>query len=97
MRHEVLQKGQADASVVFTTDGQIKADKEVILKDDKNIFPPYNVTLVVDDKALQKARAGLREDDRAGPEGHDHAGACRSSTRASTSTSRSRRPSPPST
>jgi glycine betaine/choline ABC-type transport system substrate-binding protein len=55
LRHEVLQKGQADASVVFTTDGQIKANKEVVLGDDKNIFPPYNVTLLVNDKALQKA------------------------------------------
>ena len=55
LRHEVLQKGQADASVVFTTDGQIKANKEVLLNDDKNIFPPYNITLVVNDKVLQKA------------------------------------------
>jgi glycine betaine/choline ABC-type transport system substrate-binding protein len=55
LRHEVLQKGQADASFVFTTDGQIKADKEVVLEDDKNIFPPYNVTLVVRDQTLQKA------------------------------------------
>jgi glycine betaine/choline ABC-type transport system substrate-binding protein len=55
LRHEVLQKGQADLSVVFTTDGQIKANKEVVLTDDKNIFPPYNITLVVDKKTLDKA------------------------------------------
>jgi glycine betaine/choline ABC-type transport system substrate-binding protein len=55
LRHEVLQKGQADASFVFSTDGQIKANKEVLLQDDKNIFPPYNITLVVDDKTLQQA------------------------------------------
>jgi len=55
LRHEVLQKGQADASIVFTTDGQIKANKEVVLNDDKNIFPPYNITLLVNNKALQKA------------------------------------------
>ncbi|HEX3317636.1 MAG TPA: glycine betaine ABC transporter substrate-binding protein [Solirubrobacteraceae bacterium] len=53
--HEVLQKGQADLSVVFTTDGQIKANKEVLLNDDKNIFPPYNITLVVSQKALNNA------------------------------------------
>jgi len=40
---------------VFTTDGQIKANKEVLLNDDKNIFPPYNITMVVNDKVLQKA------------------------------------------
>jgi glycine betaine/choline ABC-type transport system substrate-binding protein len=55
LRHEVLQKGQADASIVFTTDGQIKANKEVVLGDDQNIFPPYNITLLVNDKVLQKA------------------------------------------
>jgi glycine betaine/choline ABC-type transport system substrate-binding protein len=55
LRHEVLQKGQADASIVFTTDGQIKTNKEVVLQDDKNIFPPYNITLLVRDQTLQKA------------------------------------------
>ena len=55
LRHEVLQKGQADASIVFTTDGQIKANKEVVLGDDQNIFPPYNITLLVNDKVVQKA------------------------------------------
>lgn len=55
LRHEVLQKGQADASFVFTTDGQIKANKEVVLTDPKNIFPPYNITLVVRDQTVQKA------------------------------------------
>ena len=55
LRHEVLQKGQADASIVFTTDGQIKANKEVVLNDDQNIFPPYNITLLVNGKVLQKA------------------------------------------
>jgi glycine betaine/choline ABC-type transport system substrate-binding protein len=55
LRHEVLQKGQADASIVFTTDGQIKTNKEVLLGDDKNIFPPYNITLLVNDKVLQNA------------------------------------------
>jgi glycine betaine/choline ABC-type transport system substrate-binding protein len=55
LRHEVLQKGQAGASIVFTTDGQIKANHEVVLNDDQNIFPPYNITLLVNNKVLQKA------------------------------------------
>ena len=46
-RHEVLKNGQADVSLVFTTDGQIKADNLVLLKDDKQLFPPYNATFVV--------------------------------------------------
>jgi glycine betaine/choline ABC-type transport system substrate-binding protein/ABC-type proline/glycine betaine transport system permease subunit len=45
-RHEVLKNGQADVSLVFTTDGQIKADNLVLLKDDKSLFPPYNATLI---------------------------------------------------
>jgi osmoprotectant transport system substrate-binding protein len=46
-RHAVLKSGQADLSIVFTTDPQIKRDGEVLLKDDRGLFPPYNSTLVV--------------------------------------------------
>ena len=41
-RHEVLQSGRADVSIVFTTDPQITRNKEVLLEDDKGMFPPYN-------------------------------------------------------
>lgn len=53
-RHEVLTNGQSDVGLVFTTDGQIKADNLVLLDDDKNLFPPYNVTLLVRDDVLRK-------------------------------------------
>lgn len=52
-RHEVLKSGQADVSLVFTTDGAIKADNLVLLDDDKGMQPPYNATLVVSTKKLQ--------------------------------------------
>jgi osmoprotectant transport system substrate-binding protein len=57
-RHSVLTSGRADVSIVFTTDPQIKRSGEVLLEDDKGMFPPYNSTLV------------FRKDiaDRAGPE-----------------------------
>jgi len=55
LRHEVLTKGQADASILFTTDGQIAAQDLVVLEDDKDLFPPYNVTLVVRDETIQAA------------------------------------------
>ncbi|HWH94668.1 MAG TPA: glycine betaine ABC transporter substrate-binding protein [Baekduia sp.] len=45
-RHEVIKDGQTDVGEVFTTDGQIKADNLVLLKDDKSLFPPYNSTLL---------------------------------------------------
>ena len=49
LRHKVLDRGQADLSIVFTTDPQIKRNSYVLLKDDKGIFPPYNPTLMVRD------------------------------------------------
>jgi osmoprotectant transport system substrate-binding protein len=55
LRHEVLTKGQADVSIVFTTDPQIKREGFVLLEDDKGMFPPYNSTLVVRDDVLKKA------------------------------------------
>jgi glycine betaine/choline ABC-type transport system substrate-binding protein/ABC-type proline/glycine betaine transport system permease subunit len=54
-RHEVLKNGQADVSLVFTTDGQIKADNLVLLQDDKSLFPPYNASLIVNGKVAQQA------------------------------------------
>jgi osmoprotectant transport system substrate-binding protein len=58
-RHEVLRKGQADLSIVFTTDPQIKRNKEVLLEDDKGMFPPYNSTFLVTDETAQKAGPDL--------------------------------------
>jgi osmoprotectant transport system substrate-binding protein len=55
LRHEVLEKGQADVSIVFTTDPQIKRENFVLLEDDMGMFPPYNSTLVVRDDVLKKA------------------------------------------
>jgi osmoprotectant transport system substrate-binding protein len=46
-RHEVLTSGQADLSIVFTTDPQIKRNDEVLLEDDKGMFPPYNSTFLM--------------------------------------------------
>ena len=46
-RHQVLTSGQADVSIVFTTDPQIKRNKEVLLEDDKGMFPPYNSTFLM--------------------------------------------------
>jgi glycine betaine/choline ABC-type transport system substrate-binding protein/ABC-type proline/glycine betaine transport system permease subunit len=51
-RHEVLTNGQADVSLVFTTDGQIKADKLALLGDDKKLFPPYNVSFLLRNSVL---------------------------------------------
>jgi osmoprotectant transport system substrate-binding protein len=58
-RHEVLQSGRADVSIVFTTDPQIKRNGEVLLEDDKGMFPPYNSTLVMKQETASKAGADL--------------------------------------
>jgi glycine betaine/choline ABC-type transport system substrate-binding protein len=54
-RHEVLKNGQTDVGEVFTTDGQIKAENFVLLQDDKQLFPPYNATLLVRKDVADKA------------------------------------------
>jgi osmoprotectant transport system substrate-binding protein len=61
LRHEVLSKGQADVSIVFTTDPQIKREGFVLLEDDKGMFPPYNSTLVVREDVIEKAGPDLEE------------------------------------
>jgi osmoprotectant transport system substrate-binding protein len=61
LRHEVLSKGQADVSIVFTTDPQISREGFVLLEDDKGMFPPYNSTLVVRDDVIQEAGPDLEK------------------------------------
>ncbi|HET9592554.1 MAG TPA: glycine betaine ABC transporter substrate-binding protein [Solirubrobacterales bacterium] len=48
LRYPVLEKGEADLSILFTTDPQLSAesDKFVILEDDKEVFPAGNVIFV---------------------------------------------------
>jgi glycine betaine/choline ABC-type transport system substrate-binding protein len=58
-RHSVLTSGKADVSIVFSTDGQIAADDLLVLEDDRKLFPPYNVTLVVRDEAAEAAGPDL--------------------------------------
>src|SRR4051812_24736409 len=54
-RHTVLTRGKADVSIVFSTDGQIAADDLLVLEDDRKLFPPYNVSLIVRDKVAKAA------------------------------------------
>jgi osmoprotectant transport system substrate-binding protein len=61
LRHEVLTKGQADVSIVFTTDPQIQRESFVLLEDDKDMFPPYNSTLVMRNEIAEQGGAALEE------------------------------------
>jgi glycine betaine/choline ABC-type transport system substrate-binding protein len=58
-RHSVLTGGKADVSIVFSTDGQISTQDLLVLEDDKKLFPPYNVSLLVNDKAAKAAGPDL--------------------------------------
>jgi osmoprotectant transport system substrate-binding protein len=60
-RHEVLKSGRADVSIVFTTDPQIKREQEVLLEDDKGMFPPYNSTLVMKQETAEAAGPDLEK------------------------------------
>jgi osmoprotectant transport system substrate-binding protein len=57
LRYPVLEKGQADLSILFTTDPQLsaEADKFVILEDDKKVFPAGNVIFVTKKSVAEKA------------------------------------------
>jgi osmoprotectant transport system substrate-binding protein len=61
LRHEVLTKGQADVSIVFTTDPQIQREEFVLLEDDKGMFPPYNSTLVMRNEIAEQGGPELEE------------------------------------
>jgi osmoprotectant transport system substrate-binding protein len=57
LRYTVLENGQADLSILFTTDPQLSAqkDKFVILEDDKEVFPAGNVIFVTKQSTAEKA------------------------------------------
>ncbi|MBA3867182.1 MAG: hypothetical protein H0X42_12700 [Solirubrobacterales bacterium] len=57
LRYTVLEKGQADLSILFTTDPQLSADSDkfVILEDDKHVFPSGNVLFVTTPKVVEEA------------------------------------------
>lgn len=56
LRYEVLDKGQADLSIVFTTDAQLGAgDQYTILEDDQGVLPAGNVTFLTTQQVEQQA------------------------------------------
>jgi len=61
LRHKVLEEGQADLSIVFTTDPQNEREGLVLLEDDRGMFPPYNSTLVVRDQMIEDAGPDLEK------------------------------------
>lgn len=56
LRYEVLDKGQADLSIVFTTDAQLGAsDEYTILEDDQAVLPAGNVVFLTKQATIDEA------------------------------------------
>ena len=52
LKYRALLAGDVDVALAFSTDGEIDADKLVVLDDDRHFFPPYQVAPVVRERAL---------------------------------------------
>ena len=62
LRYDVLDKGQADLSIIFTTDAQqFTRDDVIMLEDDKKTFPPGNVTFVASKETADSAGPDLQK------------------------------------
>jgi glycine betaine/choline ABC-type transport system substrate-binding protein len=62
LRYEVLDKGQADVSIIFTTDAQLVTRKDVVtLEDDKHAFPPGNLTFVARKSKVDEAGPDMQK------------------------------------
>jgi glycine betaine/choline ABC-type transport system substrate-binding protein len=56
LRYQVLDKGQADLSILFTSDAQLAdSNKYVLLKDDKHVLTPGYPMFITTPKVLQQA------------------------------------------
>ncbi len=56
LRYQVLDKGQADLSILFTTDAQLGAsDKYTTLEDDKGVLPAGNVIFLTKPATIEQA------------------------------------------
>ena len=53
MLYKMREQGKADAAPVSTTDGQLATGKFTLIKDNKNIWLPYNLVPVANQKAAK--------------------------------------------
>jgi osmoprotectant transport system substrate-binding protein len=55
LKYEVVENGEADVSPAYTTEGRlVETDKFLLLEDDKQVWPPYNLAPVVRDEVLEE-------------------------------------------
>ena len=67
LRYKGLTDGEADVAVAFGTDGEISAFDLVVLEDDQNLFPPYQVAPVIRQDALDDNPAAAAALNRLSP------------------------------
>ncbi|MCF7936276.1 MAG: glycine/betaine ABC transporter substrate-binding protein [Synergistales bacterium] len=51
---EAIDRNQIDVAMTFATDGKIPKFNLVVLEDDKNFFPPYNISVCANQKVVDK-------------------------------------------
>ena len=63
LRYQVLDQGEADLSILFTTDAQLGTENSdyTILEDDQQVFPAGNVIFVTDEETVQEAGPDYQE------------------------------------
>ena len=62
LRYEVLDKGDADLSILFTTDAQLsESDEYTILEDDQGLLPAGNVLFVARTETVDEAGSDFSE------------------------------------
>jgi osmoprotectant transport system substrate-binding protein len=54
LKYRALLEDKADVASAFTTDGAIATDDLVVLRDDRGLWPPYNVAPVVRNQTLER-------------------------------------------
>jgi glycine betaine/choline ABC-type transport system substrate-binding protein len=60
LRYEVLDKGDADLSILFTTDGQLAESGDyMLLEDDMGVLPAGNVLFVASQDTVELVQEGL--------------------------------------
>lgn len=53
LKYKIMSEGKGDAAPVSTTDGQLATSKFQLVKDDKNLWPPYNLVPLVNAKSAK--------------------------------------------
>lgn len=54
LKYTVLDSDEADLAPAYTTEGMLVNERFTVLVDDKNVWPPYNLTPIIQKSILEK-------------------------------------------